>query len=327
MSSKDMVGNIFWKGNDFLIASHLNPDGDAIGSLLGLGLALKNLSKNVTLVSLHPVPHLYQFLPGSESIQTLENLKRLHYEFAVVLDCTEPERTGEEVAAILQNSKTVINIDHHLGNKSFGNFNIIDTGAAATGELVFEILDTMGVQITPEIATSLYAAIVTDTGSFQHQNTTVRCHQNAAALLQYGAAHERVYRSLYEERSPANLFLLERCLRTLKVSDDGLIAWMIVTQKCLIETGSRIEDCEDLVNYPKSLKGVEVGILFKEINSQEIKVSLRSKNIIDVNQVAACFGGGGHQRAAGCTIQGHLKDVVKEILEKTALFFPATGEE
>ncbi len=321
MIKKD-VENIFWNGNDFLLASHLNPDGDAVGSLLGLGLTLRELGKNVTVTSPHPVPCTFSFLPGYELIQAPGNLNNLNFDIGVVLDCTEVERTGKETEELLKNCNTLLNIDHHVSNTKFGNLNLVDTDAAATGELIFEILEDMGVPITPEIATNLYVTIVTDTGSFQHQNTTARCHRNAASLLKLGAAHNRAYQLLYEERSLKSMRLLEKCLRTLSVSDDGLVAWMAVPQKYLIETGCGIEECDELVNYPKSISGVEVGILFKQVSNNEVKVSFRSKNYVDVNNLAASFGGGGHERAAGCTVRGTLKDVERKVLAATANFLP-----
>ncbi len=314
------VENIFRKGNNFLLASHLNPDGDAVGSLLGLGLTLRELGKNVTITCPHPVSRTFSFLPGYELIQEPGNLNSSAFDVGVVLDCTEVERTGKEIEGLLNNCNTLLNIDHHVSNTNFGNLNLVDTDAAATGELIFEILEDMGVSITPEIATNLYVAIVTDTGSFQHQNTTARCHRNAASLLQFGAAHSRAYQLLYEERSLKSLRLLEKCLRTLSVSEDGLVAWMAVPQKYLIETGCGIEECEDLVNYPKSISGVEVGILFKQVSNNEVKVSFRSKNYVDVNSLAASFGGGGHERAAGCTVHGTLKDVERRVLAATVNF-------
>ncbi len=172
----------------------------------------------------------------------------------------------------------------------------------------------MKISLSPEIATNLYVAIVTDTGSFQHRNTTERCHRNAASLLRLGADHARVYQSLYEERSLKSIRLLEKCLQTLSVTDDGSIAWMSVSQRHLLETGCTIEDCENLVDYPTSIKGVEIGILFKQISENEVRVSFRSKSYADVNALAALFGGGGHERAAGCTVQGSLKEVEKKVL-------------
>ncbi|MDH7576713.1 MAG: bifunctional oligoribonuclease/PAP phosphatase NrnA [Bacillota bacterium] len=325
MKIHDEVGNIFRKGGEFLITTHLNPDGDAVGSLLGLGLALKKLDKKVELISPHPLSESYQFLPGSELIQLPCNLKKIHFEIAVVLDCTELNRTGKDLEDILKKCKTVINIDHHISNTGFGSINVVDPGAAATGELVFEILVGMGVQITPDIATNLYFALVTDTGFFQYQNTTPRCHRTGASLLEYGATQRKIHQFLNENRSLTSIHLLGKSLGTLSVSESGLVAWMTVSQQFLREVGGKIEDCEGFINYPKSLAGVEVGILFKELENNEIKVGFRSKKFLDVNQLAACFGGGGHERAAGCTVRGHLKEVERKVIQATEQFLTRGG--
>lgn len=314
------VENVILKGNNFLLVSHLNPDGDAIGSLLGLGLVLKELGKKVAIASPYPIPRTFTFLPGFELIQPPGSLSDMVFDIGVVLDCTDVERTGLEIEGLLKKTAILVNIDHHISNKEFGNLNLVDAHAAATGELIYEMLEDMKAPLTPEIATNLYVAIVTDTGSFQHQNTTERCHRNAASLLKLGAAHTRVYQYLYEERSLKSIRLLEKCLRTLSVSEDGMVAWMTVPQKYLVETGCGIEDCEELSDYPKSISGVEVGILFKQISNNEVKVSFRSKNYVDVNSLAASFGGGGHERAAGCTVRGTLKDVERKVLAATRNF-------
>ncbi len=315
------AANTFWKNNEFLITSHLHPDGDAVGSLLGLGLALKSLGKRVVeLISPHPISEHYQFLPGSEFIQLPGNLTKQRFDVGIVLDCTELNRAGKELEKILRNCENVVNIDHHISNKNFGNVNIVDPGAAATGEVIVDILKEMEIQITPDVATNLYVALITDTGSFQYQNTTPKSYRTAAFLLEHGAAQGQIQQFLNEHRSLTSLRLLEKSLGTLSISENGLTAWMTVSQKFLHELGGKIEDCEGFINYPKSLVGVEVGILFKELNNNEIKVGFRSKNFLDVNQLAACFGGGGHERAAGCTIWGPLKEVERKVIQTTEKF-------
>ncbi len=320
MKTDEEAASILRESGEFLITTHLNPDGDAVGSLLGLGLALKKLNKKVEMVSPHPLPGNYQFLPGSEFVQLPCNLKKQVYDVGVVLDCTEINRAGKDLEKILRKCKKIINIDHHISNTNFGNINVVDPAAAATGELVFKILTVMRVEITPDMATNLYFALATDTGSFQYQNTTPGCHRTAATLLELGAAQEKIQQFLNENRSLTSLRLLEKSLGTLSVSESGLTAWMTVSQKFLEEVGGKIEDCEGFIDYPKSLAGVEVGILFKELAENEIKVGFRSKNFLNVNQLAALFGGGGHERAAGCTIRGPLKEVERKVIQVTEAF-------
>lgn len=305
------------KNEEFIITTHANPDGDAVGSLLGLGLALLNFGKVVSMVLPGPVPYIYRFMPGSKFIQTPLNIPDQTFTTGIVLDCTDLCRAGNELAEIFEKTGCLINIDHHISNQRFGDLNIVDTGAAATGEIVFDLLVGTGVAITPDIATNLYVALITDTGSFQHQNTTARCHRTAAHLLDHGADHILVHNHLYEQRSLSSLRLLQLGLKTLSLNKQGQIAWMKISQSALSSSGCNMDDCDGIVDYAKSLRGVEVGILFKEIKPGEIKVSFRSKNYLDVNQLAACFGGGGHERAAGCTIKGNLKDVEAIVVQST----------
>lgn len=308
----------------FLVTTHLNPDGDAIGSLLGFGLAIKTLNKELCLAIADFFPKSYKTLPGSEFIQHASSIKfdEASFDVGVVLDCADLGRAGKDLETILTNNCSyLINIDHHISNKSFGSLNIIDIAASATGEIVFEILENTGIKITPEVATNLYTAIVSDTGSFQYQNTTPKSHRIAASLIEYGADQRLVQQILHESHSLANIRLLEKSLSTLSVHTSGLIAWMTVTQNFLLETGSKLEDCEGFINYPKSLFGVELAILFKEVNKNEVKVSFRSKNNVDVNKLAAYFGGGGHERASGCTIQGPLEKVQEMVIQKAVNLF------
>lgn len=312
--------NIILKGQEFLVTTHLNPDGDAVGSLLGLSLALQFLGKEVKLICPHPVPSIYQFLPGTEFVQSPKTLEKKSFEVGIILDCTELERTGKDLVPVLKLCKNLVNIDHHVSNKIFGTVNFVDPEAAATGELICEILETIKVPISPEVASNLYVALLTDTGSFQFTNTTPRSHRTAARLLEYGAAQEQIQQFIFEHRSLTSLNLLEKSLSTLSISKNRKVAWMTIPQKFFLDVGGKIEDCEGFINYPKSLAGVEVGILFKELDSNEIKVSFRSKNFVDVNRLATFFGGGGHERAAGCTIWGHLKEVESKVVKITEIF-------
>jgi phosphoesterase RecJ-like protein len=241
--------------------------------------------------------------PGSAQLQG----KRFAY--GIVLDCASLDRAGKEMAGILENCDSLINIDHHISNTGFGAINIVDAGASATGEILYRIMDSLGIKISPDVATNLYAAIVTDTGSFQYQNATSRCHLAASMLLDLGANHRNVQQCLNEQKNLSSIRLLEKGLSTLTLEQDGRIAWMSLPRRFFEETGCNLDDSEDFVNYPKSIAGVEVGILFKEVDDGVIRIGLRSKNIADVNILAGRFGGGGHERAAGCTVRGTLQEV------------------
>lgn len=293
----------------FAIASHMHPDGDAIGCMIGMGLALKDIGKEVVVVSPQPIPPLYHFLPGSDLVVVSgERLQGYRFNCGIVLDCTGLERLSKETVRVFGCCETLINIDHHISNAYFGDVNIVDPEAAATGEILFQMLSALGIRISPEVATNLYTALVTDTGSFQYQNASSRCHLVASSLMERGADHNRVQQCLNEQRTLASIRLLEKGLSTLTVDQGGQIAWMAIPRHWFVETGCKMEDSEDFINYPKSIAGVEIGILFKEIDDHEVRVGFRSKRFADVNFLAGGFGGGGHERAAGCTVRDTLSE-------------------
>ncbi|HHW27985.1 MAG TPA: bifunctional oligoribonuclease/PAP phosphatase NrnA [Syntrophomonadaceae bacterium] len=297
----------------FVLTTHIHADGDAIGSLLALGLALLNSGKNAVMIHSEPVPESYRFLPGAEQVIMAQDLKEKDgFEIGIALDCTNLNRAGD-AEQVLRKADCIINIDHHISNEYFGQINMVETEAAATGEMVCNLLVKGGFTITPDIATDLYTAIITDTGSFRHQNTTANCFRTSAFLLECGAAHSFIQHNLYEQRSLQSLRFMVNVLQTLTLNENGLIAWMTISRDMITEE----DNSEGLIDYAKSLKGVEVGILFKELDSGEIKVSFRSKSFVDVNQLAAHFGGGGHERAAGCSIKGSLKEVEQLVIRKT----------
>jgi phosphoesterase RecJ-like protein len=316
MDNLEEAATAIKRHDNFVLTTHINPDGDALGSLMGLGLALLNAGKNAVMIMPHPVSVAFQFMPGSRHIQkTVDLLAR--FDVGITLDCTDITRAGEEAQEVLQRAGKLLNIDHHISNQYFGDLNVVDPQAAATGEIIYDLLLKAKMPITSEIATNLYTAIITDTGSFQHQNTTAKCLRTAALLLDCGAAHRVVQQHLYEQRSLESLRLLARGLESLSLNKEGTVAWMTISRDSLYSSGATVDDSEGLIDYVKSLKGVEVGIVFKEVNPSEIKVSFRSNNYLDVNRLAAHFGGGGHERAAGCTINGELGDIEQIVIRKT----------
>lgn len=308
--------NALMRYDNYILTTHLNPDGDALGSLTGLGLALSKTGKNVVMIMPHPIPATFQFMPGVRQIKKEVDLLA-GFDMAIAVDCTDLNRVGERVRDVFLHTEHIANIDHHISNRFFGNINIVDPQAAATGEIISDILQKSKISITPDIATNLYTALVTDTGSFRQQNTTAKSLRTAAFLLDCGAHYRVIQQNLYEQRSLESLRLLVSGLESLSLNESGTIAWMTITQKSLLDSGAAVEDSDGMIDYVKSLKGVEVGILFKEADNGEIKVSFRSKNYLDVNQLASYFEGGGHERAAGCTISGEIKEVEHLVIQKT----------
>jgi phosphoesterase RecJ-like protein len=308
------VAGVLSRADDAFVCGHVMPDGDALGSALALGWALERLGKRVTVASPDPVPELYAFLPGVERLVTDGAGLSGHTTF-VMVDCSVPARLGVYEEALKAGSiGLVVNIDHHQpAGGAMSSLSFIDPGAAATGEIVFDLIELLGVPLTRDPATCLYTAIVTDTGSFQYESTGAGTHRRAARLIEAGVSVAEVNSRLYEQKPLAGLLLLQRALGGLTFAAGGRIAYMSVTLADLAAVGARDEHTEGLINYARFVRGVEVAVLFRETEPGRFKVGLRSKHRVDVQAVAALFGGGGHTRAAGCLLEGTL-DRVRDIL-------------
>ena len=313
MENLKILTQVLRSTDRILISSHINPDGDSIGSLIGLGLALESLGKDVLLVNSDETPSVFQFLEGAERILRPEQVIVLP-NTAILVDCTDLNRVGSDFAERLKNIPTLINIDHHLSNSRFGHYNLVDEGAAATAEIIAKLLDPLGVNINKAIATALYTGVVMDTGSFRYSNTTSDTLRLAAYLLEQKVDLDQVSDELFETQPLVMLKLMGEALQNLMISTDGSIAWVEVSQEMLRRIGAKDEHCDGLINHPRSVVGVEIGILFREISGGQIKVGFRSKSFADVNQLAAQFGGGGHRRAAGCVVSGSMRTVVQRVL-------------
>jgi len=298
------------KGGPFLLACHVIPDGDSIGSLVGLGLALKQAGYAVTMYSPDGLPERYTFLVGSGDVVSGE-LSRWDFRLAIVLDCGDHLRI-KPIWHQLKNI-SIVNIDHHSTNQRFGQLNHVDTGASATGEIIWLLIKEMGIVPDKSVAAALYVAIATDTGSFKYENTTPRCHRVAAALLEAGARPQEIAPLVFDLRSRVAATALRIALASLRFSHDGRIAWMILTAEDIKQNDVRDEHLEGVVNYAKNIENVEVGLLFSEKGDGTVKVGFRSLRI-DVAEVAQGFGGGGHPRAAGCSFPSTLADAVSIVL-------------
>lgn len=301
-----------------LICGHVSPDGDSLGSVLALGLTLEKLGKKVTMAGPDPVPAIYDFLPGAERFWVGEPPAD-KFDTLIVLDCSVPERLGRGYQELLNSQLEIINIDHHAGSLSFGTYRYVDHLSASVGEIIFELLHLMKVSITMETAICLYTAIITDTGSFQYDSTTPDTHRRVAKLLEIGVPAAEICTRLYEEKPKASILLLGQALNTLSLSPCGKVCWITVSREMLNKTGAKDEHTEGLVNFTRSIRGVEVGLLFHEVSDNKYKISFRSKNLVDVNRLAALFGGGGHARAAGCVLQGSLNEIREKVVSAAVL--------
>ncbi|HEX3032512.1 MAG TPA: DHH family phosphoesterase [Bacillota bacterium] len=314
MNSLGELADVIGQYKDVTIIGHLNPDGDTLGSTLALGLGLQQLGKQVVMVNRDKVPGIYRFLPGAEELVTPEP-RHFQERLIIFVDCTDTRRSGDEVSELLGQASCIVNIDHHISNEMFGQYNHVDTEAAAAGTVIWALLKELGVKPDARMATCVYVALVTDTGSFRYTNTNANCHHVAAELFQYGIEQETVNRELYEEVPLTSLEVVKVGLENLHISPDGRVAWIILTQETMDRLKAEDEHLEGVVNYAKSVKGVEVGLLFREAGSQLTKVSLRSKSLVNVSQLAAGFGGGGHARAAGCRVKDSLKQAVEKVVK------------
>lgn len=288
---------------------HVHPDADVLGTLLALGLALESRGWNVLYGGPHPAPAILDFLPGVERYHTLDEVVDA-FDLTVLTDCPNPDRTEGLLAQARAATRCVLNVDHHPDNRRYGDVNWVDSTAAATGELVYELLVALGVAVTPALATNLYTAIHTDTGSFRYSNVTPDTFRIAAALVSAGADPARVASALYERRPREALGWLGKVLALVQVSEDGRVAWLAVPPGLVPES---FIEAEDLINYPRSIDSVRVACLFREREGR-VKVSLRGKGDVDVNRIASQFGGGGHRNAAGCTLTGSLEDAIRDVL-------------
>lgn len=303
------------KGKTFLVSSHVNPEGDAVGSLLSLALGLKELKKDVTAYLYDPVPKIFKFLPFADKVTNKIDESKI-YDTILVVDCGQKDRLGEDFSKIKNRGK-LINIDHHATNTRFGDINVIDDDACAAGEMVYDLLKAIPVSITGDIATNIYTSIVTDTGSFRYSCTTPKTFDIAGEMLKLGVSPWDISQRVYETNPLNRLQLLASVLNTLDVSSDGKVASLVVTLEMLNKANATKEEADGFVNYARTIEGVEVGVLLRETKQGEYKISFRSRGRIDVSAIALEFGGGGHMNAAGCQIKGSLQEVREKVVEAT----------
>ncbi|SHF23650.1 DHH family phosphoesterase [Desulforamulus putei] len=320
MNNLMAVAEAIKKARRPLLCGHVMPDGDSLGSVLALGLGLRLLGKEVTIVSSDPIPDLYHFLPGVETV-IVGKVPEGRYDLLVAVDCSVPERLGSALEAFVNNGLPVAVIDHHVNDQPFGHYNYVRAEAAATGEIIMDLLDLLQVPLNLDLAINLYTAIVTDTGSFRYENTTAETHARTARLLACGIPVSRLSNQIFGEQPLVSLRLLEVALGTLAVSHCGQIAWMSISREQIKSVGAGDQHIEGLINYPRKIKGVELAIVFRELDEQRVKVSFRSKYRVDVNLLAKKFGGGGHVRASGCTIEGRLEQVKELVLKEAKELF------
>ncbi|WP_407307822.1 DHH family phosphoesterase [Desulfosporosinus sp. SB140] len=298
------------KAPSVALFSHVSPDGDCLGSMLAIGQALELMGKTVTFFNPDFVPAALAFLPGSDRIK--QSLPDPKPQTLVFVDCTDLQRVS--LAPDYLMDSTVVNIDHHISNQLFGHFNWVDDQASACAEVALSLIKQLGVTINREIATNLYTAIVTDSGCFQYGSTTANTHRLTAELIEVGLDLAFIHHNIFDRKPLAQIKLLQAALNTLELRAGGQLAIMTLTTEDFQKSGAGQELSEGLVNHARSIEGVEVAVLLKEVGPREIKGGLRSNLWLNVNEIAVQFGGGGHKRAAGCTLKVSLAEAKQRVI-------------
>jgi bifunctional oligoribonuclease and PAP phosphatase NrnA len=302
----DLV-NVIRNGRRFIVASHARPDGDAIGSAMAMALALRALGKEATVVTDGIPPVFLQPFPAVNTIQITPEINDT-YDAALIMECGELSRTGVRG---LERSP-VMNIDHHPGNTFYGVVNWVDESASACGEMAFTLIEAVGAPLTREIATHVYLAILTDTGSFHFSHLSPRTFEIARRCVEAGADPQWIARTHYDSNSLARVRIFGAVMNSMVIVDEGRVALLSITRKVMEDLGGTNDDLEGLINFPLTVKDIEAVGFFKESGAGEWRVSLRSKGNVNTGAIARQFGGGGHTNAAGCAAKGPLDDVYKQ---------------
>jgi phosphoesterase RecJ-like protein len=298
----------------FVIASHARPDGDAIGSQMAAAFALRSLGKQVSVLSADAAPPPLMQFPGVPEIQIADRVDEAPGDdaAAIIMECGDLGRTG--VAGLER--FFVINIDHHPDNRAYGQLNWFDPTASACGEMVFDLVRALGIPLTPEIATHIYLAILTDTGSFHYSNITARTFDICRQALEAGVKPVDVARDVYDSNNMGRLKLVGSVLRDMRIDSSRRIAIVYLDHEMARQAGGTYEDTEGIINLPLTVKEIQAVVFFKQGEGGQYRVSMRSKGDIDIGAIAKAFGGGGHKNAAGCMMTGHIDTLQKLFIER-----------
>lgn len=314
------IMEIVCNSSNIAVTSHVNPDGDSIGSILALGLALRQKFKNVDIFITDPLPSRYAFLPKSELIQNYEDVKNKNFDSIFILDCGDEKRLGNGIEA-MKKSKNIVNIDHHISNTEFGDINIIDINSSSTCEMVYSIISDMGLAIDQEIATCIYTGIVTDSGNFMYDNATDQTHLIAAKLIKSKINKNEIMYNLYQKKSVNTLRFLGYSLTNMELELGGRLALFKITAELLDKFGISHDDIESVANYGRDIDGVDISVTLREANDSKVKLSFRSKHDdVDVRALAEIFNGGGHKKASGATLDTSIDEAMALVIENAKQF-------
>jgi len=318
MSLKKVVAGIK-KNNNFVITSHRSLEGDALGSELAFFRLLRMMGKQAVIINADNYPLQYSFLPGINKIKKFNkhNINGLRLGCLAVLDCSDLSRCGE-VFKINIDNKPILNIDHHISNAKFGDINWIDLNVSSCSEMIYKLYKELRLPLDKDIAAFLYTGMMTDTGSFRYSNTTSLTHEAAAEFLHYKVDVRQTYKYIYENIPLPEMKLLSKILTTVRCEFQGRVSWFQIGRNLLKNKKLSIDLTEHILNFARTIKNVEVAVLFKENlgKNNEVRINLRSPGSPDVNKIARFFGGGGHKTASGATVQGNIDEVRRKVLAK-----------
>lgn len=304
--------------DDFLVVSHIQPDGDAVSSTLAVGWLLSCLGKKYSMLNEGPIPTRMKYLWEADKIADMSvNPPQRTFSNVICVDCADFQRVGL-TQRYFEPEASIVNIDHHPTNNGYGAVQLIKPDAAATAEILYDLLKTFDIAWNIDIATALYTGLLTDTGGFRYTNTSPKVMEAASDLLSLGVNGPELAETLLEEMTLPQVKVLSRALQTLQMSPNGDVAWVSVTPQDMLDCGAANEDLEGIVNYPRNIQGVEVGMLFKMIHDQAVKVSFRSAGKVNVAALAQTFGGGGHTRAAGAKVDLPLEQAIPHVVKEVS---------
>ncbi|MBI9081971.1 MAG: bifunctional oligoribonuclease/PAP phosphatase NrnA [Desulfobacterales bacterium] len=317
----DHIRNHLKNSRRVLLVSHVNPDGDAIGSLIAMGLALEAMGLSATLCNASPIPAVYRFLPAVQRITDRIDGTQT-YDTAMVLDCGDLKRVGNRLMEAINRIPIIVNVDHHITNTGFGHLQQVEPFACATAEIVYRLIRSFEVPVSRSIATAIYTGILTDTGSFRFANTNRAAFRICEEMVALGVDPSKVAQHVYGTYSLGRIKLLNLALDSIEISNNGKLSLMCLSQGMLQETGTQSEDADGLINYARSIRNVKLAAMIQERPNSgthaegegRYHVSMRSDGTVDVSEIASYFGGGGHVSAAGFTIESTLSNIKSEIM-------------
>ncbi len=297
----------------FLITSHIDLEGDALGSELALASLLRKMGKTAYIVNDDRTIANYRFLPGVKKVSS--SLNRRQFQAAFIVDCPVKRRVGK-VTRLVGSDKPIINVDHHIDNENFGRINWVEPRASSTGEMIYRLFELTRTNLDRNDALNIYTAILTDTGSFRYSNTTSRVFYIASQLLKLGIEPDEIYAKIYENNSPQDATVVGEMIARMSFAADNQIAWVIIPQSVFKTMQGGRETIDRILDFAKSISTVKVVIIFRQIEKRLVKLNLRSKRPVNVQKIAKIFGGGGHKLASGCVIKASLKQAEQSVLKQ-----------